>query len=341
MGRQGAQCLDSADSTKVSLIYSMAGGEPWNIDERASKFPLKFSVPHVSTTKISLELDFNLNFSEGWRDFSQKLPCKKEKRRQRAQGWGTATLSFYIRLQRYNMSGFSCNAWPCNWMTASLSRHQLLLWQHKSPCRVVISDCSQIQTTTGLWECQKCRGIQAIAAKTKQRATDGEEGTTKQGTVAAVRSSAQKNVPGLGLRSVPRRVARQLGSIPLQPGFPASWSTTKHALTGALPLESTHFPVKMKVSRKLHLWFPRDFSLSLCFGSLRPLWYLSKAFPLAHLILITVYGNGNSVPPQGSNFERREGKQVQYDCLGEGHAVEYFNHFSVLWLWLFHADQQH
>lgn len=115
----------------------------------------------------------------------------------------------------------------------------------------------------------------------------------------------------------------------------------QNTLTGALPLESTHFPVKMKVSRKLHLWFPRDFSLSLCFGSLRPLWYLSKAFPLAHLILITVYGNGNSVPPQGSNFERREGKQVQYDCLGEGHAVEYFNHFSVLWLWLFHADQQH
>lgn len=28
MGRQGAQCLDSADSTKVSLIYTVAGGEP-------------------------------------------------------------------------------------------------------------------------------------------------------------------------------------------------------------------------------------------------------------------------------------------------------------------------
>lgn len=103
----------------------------------------------------------------------------------------------------------------------------------------------------------------------------------------------------------PRLIVRELRSIPLQQRFPMSWNKTKHAFTGTLPFKSTHFPVKMKVS----------------FGSLRPLWYLSKAFPFAHLILITVYGNGNSLPPQGSNFEKREGKQVQYDCLGERHTA--------------------
>lgn len=128
----------------------------------------------------------------------------------------------------------------------------------------------------------------------------------------------------------PRLIVRELRSILLQQIFPMSWNKTKHAFTGALLFKSTHFPVKMKVSHKLHLWFPQDFSLLLCFGSLRPLWYLSKAFPFAHLILITVYGNGNSLPPQGSNFEKREGKQVQYDCLGERHTAQFFKHFSIL-----------
>lgn len=96
----------------------------------------------------------------------------------------------------------------------------------------------------------------------------------------------------------------ELKSILLQQRFPISWNKIKCTFMGGLPFKSTHFPVKMKVSHKLHLWFPQDFSLLLCFGSLRPLWYLSKAFPFAHLILITVYGNGNSLPPQGSNSEK-------------------------------------
>lgn len=93
-------------------------------------------------------------------------------------------------------------------------------------------------------------------------------------------------------------------SILLQQRFPISWNKIKCTFMGALPFKSTDFPVKMKVSHKLHLWFPQDFSLLLCFGSLRPLWYLSKAFTFAHLILIMVYGNGNSLPPQGSNSEK-------------------------------------
>lgn len=200
------------------------------------------------------------------------LLCEIQKGRQHMGSWGTVELWFGIWLQRFNMLFFLVLL-DSEWLSAHPSIN-CSRGSKNPPAELLLH--FPPPHTIGWWECRKCGVIWASNdANTKKWALEGSavaEGMTKPGTVTAEMGSGQKNVSGMHMWIlVPGSLVGNLTSILLQQRFPISWNKIKRAFMGELPFKSTHFPVKMKVSHKLHLWFPQDFSLALFWQFKTPL----------------------------------------------------------------------
>lgn len=221
-------------------------------------------------------------------------------------GWGM----FHIWLQRFGMSVFSCDAWP--WDDWELIQTPTAPVTGKIPLKSYlpflpnpdnwIIRMQKMWRYLGKWwwkhrgESWQAapwqRGRQSWALSLLRRVQ-----CRKMFLECICDSSSQAHCPGASINTAVAKIPNEL-------------KQNKTCIHGSIATQGQALPVKMKVSHKLHLQFSRDFSLLLCFGSLRPLWYLSKAFPFAHLIFITVYGNGDSSPPKAAILRRGKASTV-------------------------------
>lgn len=261
----------------------------------------KLGVQFGSVAKTSLEVDFSLFRSIVG---PQMLPCEIHRRRQHMGSWGPVVLWFNIWLQRFNMYIFSCTTWTLNdWELIQASAAPVAA---KIPLKSCYFTLFPIQL--GYENAENVESFGQAMMQTQRsepwKAVPWQRGWQSQALSLLRRVQCRKMFLECICESL--SLALCLGAYinTATTKIPNKLKQNKTCIHGSIAIQKHRFLVKMKVSHKLHLWFPQDFSLLLCLGSLRPLWYLSKAFPFAHLILIRVYGNGKSLPPQGSNPEK-------------------------------------
>lgn len=185
------------------------------------------------------------------------------------KSWGTVVL--YLTANIWCVF-FSCNAWPLNdWeliqastapVAAKISLKSYLIFL-PSPDNWV----TRTQNTRSYLGKRWCKHKEA----SPRRQRCGREGDKAGRCHCWDELSAEECFRNAYVIPHPALIVREFRSIGQQQKFPTSWNKPKHALRGALPFKSTHFPVKMKVSHKLHLSFPQDFSLVLFWQFKTPL----------------------------------------------------------------------
>lgn len=199
------------------------------------------------------------------------LPCEIQKGRQHMGSWGTAVLWFYIWLQRLNMSVFSCTAWTLNdWELIQASTAPAAAKIPLKSCYFTffprqlcyenaenVESFGQAMMQTERSEPQKAalwqRGWQSQALSLLRRVQ-----CRKMFLECICDSLSLAHCLGAWINTAAAKIPNKL-------------KQNKTSFMGALPFKSTHFPVKMKVSHKLHLWFPQDFSLALFWQFKTPL----------------------------------------------------------------------
>lgn len=198
------------------------------------------------------------------------LPCEIQKGRQHMGSWGTVVLWFYIWLQRFNVC-FFLYCLDSEWLSAHPSIN-CSCGSKNPPAELLLhffSPYNWVMRMQKMWSHLGKQWCKHKVSPGRQRRGRGDDKARHCHCWDGFR--AEKCFWNAYVNPCPLLFVWELTSILLQQRFPISWNKIKRAFMGALPFKSTHFPVKMKVSHKLHLWFPQDFSLALFWQFKTPL----------------------------------------------------------------------